>query len=71
MDTRRFQKHSRSRALAQFRWLGWVMLMMFVLVQTAMGADAAGGRSERSRELWGIVQQVVLYPVSKLITAPP
>ena len=34
---------SQSQALAQFRWLGWVMLMMFVLVQTAMGADAAGG----------------------------
>jgi hypothetical protein len=46
MDTRRFRKHSQSEALAQFRWLGWVMLMMFVLVQTAPGADTSCGRLE-------------------------
>jgi len=46
MDTRRYLKESRSRALAQFRWLGWVMLMMFVLVQVAMGASPIGGRSD-------------------------
>ena len=40
MDTRRYLNESRSRTLAQFRWLGWVMLMMFVLVQTAMRANA-------------------------------
>jgi hypothetical protein len=45
MDTRRFLKHSQSQALAQFRWLGWVMLMMFVLVQTATGAGVTGERS--------------------------
>jgi hypothetical protein len=38
MDTRRFLKHSQSQALAQFRWLGWVMLMMFVLVQLRLGS---------------------------------
>ncbi len=35
MDTRRFRHSSRSDAFAAFRWLGWVMLMMFVLAQTA------------------------------------
>jgi hypothetical protein len=40
MDTRRYVNESRSRTLAQFRWLGWVMLMMFVLVQVAVGASA-------------------------------
>jgi hypothetical protein len=38
MDTRRFRHHSPSETLAAFRWLGWVMLMMFVLVQTAHAA---------------------------------
>lgn len=32
MDTRRFRYHPRS--IAAFRWLGWAILMMFVLVQT-------------------------------------
>lgn len=32
MDRRRFRHHSES--VAAFRWLGWVMLMMFVLVQS-------------------------------------
>jgi hypothetical protein len=41
MDTRRFHRHSPSDAIAAFRWLGWVMLMMFVLVETAHAA--AGG----------------------------
>ena len=48
MDTRRFRNHPSSEALAQVRWLGWVMIMMFVLVQTATGATAPGGRSEKS-----------------------
>ena len=43
MDTRRFRRSSRSDAVAAFRWLGWVMLMMFVLVQTAH-AVAGGAR---------------------------
>jgi hypothetical protein len=41
MDTRRFRRSSQSDAVAAFRWLGWVMLMMFVLVETAHGT--AGG----------------------------
>ena len=49
MDTRRFRKHSPSETLARVRWFGWVMLMMFVLVQTARGAGAPAGNSERSR----------------------
>jgi hypothetical protein len=48
MNTRRFRKHTPSETLARVRWFGWVMLMMFVLVQMAMGADPAGGRSERA-----------------------
>lgn len=46
MNTRRYLNESRSRTLAQFRWLGWVMLMMFVLVQIARGASPIGGRSD-------------------------
>jgi|KBSSwiStaDraftv2_1062776.scaffolds.fasta_scaffold02897_7 hypothetical protein len=38
MDTRRSRHPSRSDAIAMVRWLGWVMLMMFVLVQTAQAA---------------------------------
>jgi hypothetical protein len=45
MDTRRFRNHPSSEALAQVRWLGWVMIMMFVLVQTATGGTALGERS--------------------------
>jgi hypothetical protein len=48
MDTRRFRNHPSSEALAQVRWLGWVMIMMFVLVQTATGGTASGERSEQS-----------------------
>src|SRR6201992_3547005 len=46
-------RRSRDRAqrLAQVRWLGWVMLMMFVLVQSAMGAGVSGTRAERPGEL--------------------
>jgi hypothetical protein len=46
MDTRRYLNELRSRTLAQFRWLGWVMLMMFVLVQVAMGASPLGSRTD-------------------------
>jgi len=35
MDTHRSRHPSRYDAIATVRWLGWVMLMMFVLVQTA------------------------------------
>ena len=48
MDTRRFRNHPSSEALAQVRWLGWVMIMMFVLVQTAMGGTPLGERSQQS-----------------------
>lgn len=46
MDTRRFRSDSRAHRLAQARWLGWVMLMMFVLVQSAAGATGTGDRSQ-------------------------
>ncbi len=46
MDTRRYRDDSRAHRLAQARWLGWVMLMMFVLVQTATGAAGTGDRSK-------------------------
>ena len=49
MDTRRFRNHPSSEALAQVRWLGWVMIVMFVLVQTATGGTASGERSEQSK----------------------
>jgi len=45
MDTPRFNRRSTSEAFAAFRWLGWVMLMMFVLVQTAR-AVAGGNKSQ-------------------------
>lgn len=51
MDTRRFRNHPSSDTLARVRWLGWVMIMMFVLVQTATGSTASGERSEQSRSL--------------------
>jgi hypothetical protein len=37
MNTRRFRRSAQLQTFAQFRWLGWVMLMMFVLIQTAAG----------------------------------
>jgi hypothetical protein len=33
MDTRRFRAHRHAEKVAQARWLGWALLMMFVLVQ--------------------------------------
>jgi hypothetical protein len=45
MDTRHFRHPSRSDAVAAFRWLGWVMLMMFVLVQAAH-AGAGGTQAQ-------------------------
>lgn len=45
MDTRRFRRPAPADALAAFRWLGWVMLMMFVLVQSAQ-AGAAGTHAQ-------------------------
>jgi hypothetical protein len=41
MDTRRFRYQSPFQAFVAFRWLGWVMLMMFVLIQTAHAAVGA------------------------------
>lgn len=38
MNTRRSRHPSPSEAFAAFRWLGWVMLMMFVLTQSAQTA---------------------------------
>jgi hypothetical protein len=55
MDTRRSRDNSRSQALAQVRWLGWVMLMMFVLVQTATGTDGAGDRVGGFRQVAPVV----------------
>jgi hypothetical protein len=41
MDTRRFRKSRSSEMVDRARWLGWVMLMMFVLTQVANGAGPA------------------------------
>jgi hypothetical protein len=49
MDTRRFRNHSRSEAIARVRWFGWVMLMMFVLVQMATGAENEEGLAKSLR----------------------
>ncbi len=49
MDTRRF-RNSPSQTLAQMRFLGWAMLMMFVLVQTAAGMAAPSGHAEDSAQ---------------------
>jgi hypothetical protein len=38
MDSRRFRRNRSSEMLDNARWLGWVMLMMFVLTQVASGA---------------------------------
>lgn len=46
MDTRHYRKRSQSDALARARWLAWVMVMMFVLVQTAVGATPAAERTQ-------------------------
>lgn len=35
MDTRRFRKQRLAESFERARWLGWVMLMMFVVVQAA------------------------------------
>jgi hypothetical protein len=37
MDSRRFRKDRSTEMVARARWLGWVMLMMFVLTQVASG----------------------------------
>jgi len=38
MNKRRLREQLRSRYIAQVRWWGWAMLMLFVLLQVA-GAD--------------------------------
>jgi hypothetical protein len=40
MNKRRLREQLRSRYIAQVRWWGWAMLMLFVLVQVA-GADTS------------------------------
>ena len=35
MNRRRLREQLRSRYIAQVRWWGWAMLMLFVLVQVA------------------------------------
>jgi hypothetical protein len=57
MDTRRNVNESRSRTLAQFRWLGWVMLMMSVLVQVATGASPSWSRSDTMSQEGGTFDQ--------------
>jgi hypothetical protein len=37
MDSRRFRKNRATEVVERARWLGWVMLMMFVLTQVASG----------------------------------
>jgi hypothetical protein len=49
MDTRRFRKQLQSQTIARVRWFGWVMLMMFVLVQMATGAENRSSVSKSSR----------------------
>jgi hypothetical protein len=49
MNARRSKNHSRSQAIARVRWFGWVMLMMFVLVQMATGAEIEGGPPKSPR----------------------
>ena len=38
MDSRRLRKTRQTEIVERARWLGWVMLMMFVLTQIASGA---------------------------------
>jgi hypothetical protein len=49
MDTRRF-RNFKSMSLEQLRWLGWVAITMFVLVQSIRPAIAAGSDSSASSE---------------------
>ena len=66
MDTRRNVNESRSRTLAQFRWLGWVMLMMFVLVQVAMGASPLGSRTDTFSQESGTSDQATMWTYNGL-----
>jgi hypothetical protein len=43
MDSRRFRKNRSTEIVDRARWLGWVMLMMFVLTQVATGAGPSVG----------------------------
>jgi hypothetical protein len=40
MRTRRPFNRAPSMSVAEFRWLGWVMLMMFVLVQSVAASGS-------------------------------
>jgi hypothetical protein len=53
MDKRRIRNDSQSKVLARARWFGWVMLMMFVLVQMAAGSEPSGGQSETAQRVGG------------------
>ena len=43
MDSRRFRKTRQTEIVERARWLGWVMLMMFVLTQIASGVGPSVG----------------------------
>ena len=47
MDSRRFRKTRHTEIVDRARWLGWVMLMMFVLTQIASGAGPSVGAQRR------------------------
>jgi hypothetical protein len=47
MDSRRFRKTRQTEIVDRARWLGWVMLMMFVLTQVASGAGSSVGALRR------------------------
>ncbi len=52
MNARQFRTPEHLRTFAQFRWLGWVMLMMFVLIQTATGTPTRSeGRGQQNSRL--------------------
>ena len=46
MDSRRFRRNRSAEILDRVRWLGWVMLMMFVLTQIASGTTACVGNAQ-------------------------
>ncbi len=68
MDTRRSRHSSRDEAIATFRWFGWVLLMMFVLIQTAQAAagatptpvDATGPLSQANAQFDPTTHQVTV-----------
>lgn len=57
METRRFRNHVLSQRLARFRWLGWVLLMMFTLVQLAQAAPITASSRSGSEQDGSAVPQ--------------